>query len=746
MDYSIIENIGLLDLNRHFELFSSVSKLINSPNTSDQKLGRKALIRILDVWDSIPSEKKTMWEDLIEATGFYPYINKYKINLNDLGSKIRKIYHTSEHLGKSFHKKQKDLSELLFEKRNVIASAPTSFGKSLLIEEIVASGLYKNIVIIQPTLALLDETRRKLKKYNNQYKLIVRTSQPYQEQGCNIFLLTAERVLEYQNLPSIDLLILDEFYKLSKRRGDNRANVLNIAFIRLMKNKNCRFYLLGPNIDDISQGFKEKYNAIFFTTDYTLVETNVEDLYKNVKTKKGGKVVHKDIFDVLDNIKGQTLIFCSSPATARKLAFEYCTHLLEKGINHNNNLPLIEWIAENLTIKWSLSNCLSNRIGIHDGSMPKHITTSTINYFNKKHLDFLFCTNTIIEGVNTSAKNVIYYDNKIGRHEVDYFDYSNILGRAGRLMEHCIGTIVNLKKPPDKERMIVDIPAFEQDPIDYEVLINHDAQDVLDKNNNKQRYENFTQLDGKLQDILKINAVSIQDQLDTLEILKRDLNTPGKRDLIIWNSLSASRNLYARLQYIFELCSGKFQAKNEEPYCVTIGWMVNKVVSYCMNHSVDIMIRERIEYKCKEFMKNQNGAYSSVEDCLAKYTFKIQKIIDDAIELIFKFQKNWLQYRIPKWLGIINSLQQYATKQMGLESGDYSHVADMIENEFAESNIRILAEYGIPSSAIDKIQSNFKLQLKDKPEDDVIKFINENRNEINKVLSRYEVESLDRGI
>lgn len=44
--------------------------------------------------------------------------------------------------------------------------------------------------------------------------------------------------------------------------------------------------------------------------------------------------------------------------------------------------------------------------------MPKHITVSTIKYFNDQKLKFLFCTNTIIEGVNTSAKNVIYYDSK----------------------------------------------------------------------------------------------------------------------------------------------------------------------------------------------------------------------------------------------------------------------------------------------------------------------------------------------
>ncbi|WP_416224429.1 hypothetical protein [Acinetobacter tandoii] len=74
-----------------------------------------------------------------------------------------------------------------------MVSAPTSFGKSLLIEEIIASNKFKNIVTIQPTLALLDETRQKLKKYEN-YKLIVKTSQNSSLEKGNIYLFTAERV------------------------------------------------------------------------------------------------------------------------------------------------------------------------------------------------------------------------------------------------------------------------------------------------------------------------------------------------------------------------------------------------------------------------------------------------------------------------------------------------------------------------------------------------------------------------
>ena len=148
------------------------------------------------------------------------------MKLADFSDEIRMSYHQSNNLeNRYFHSEQKKIDELIKNHTNVIVSAPTSFGKSMLIEEIVASGEYSNIVIIQPTLALLDETRRKLKAYSDKYKIIVKTTQSYSEDKGNIFLLTAERVLEYPNMPPIQLLILDEFYKLSDKRGDNRSSI-----------------------------------------------------------------------------------------------------------------------------------------------------------------------------------------------------------------------------------------------------------------------------------------------------------------------------------------------------------------------------------------------------------------------------------------------------------------------------------------------------------------------------------------
>ena len=742
-----IENIALLEPEDHFELFQAIANAINSTDSSAQTTGRNHLIKIIDVWNQVPTAMKPMWEDLIESVGFYPYIEKFKMTVSDLDARIRQEYHRSNYIfDKTLHSKQKELSDLVLSKQNVIVSAPTSFGKSLLIEEIVASGIYTNIVIIQPTLALLDETRIKLKQYADQYKIIVRTSQEATKDKGNIFLLTAERVLEYPELPDIDLLIIDEFYKLSKQREDNRANILNIAFLRLTKNPNCRFYLLGPNIDNISPGFLEKYNAVFFKTDYSLVYTETEDRYDSVKKKHGGKVSNEDIFTVLDSADDQSLIFCSSPSTARKLAFAYCKYLEDQGIQKNADIPLIQWIHENLSIEWSLAHCLSNEIGIHDGSMPKHITTATIKYFNERKLKYLFCTNTIIEGVNTSAKNVIYYDDKIGTRDVDYFDYANIRGRAGRLMEHCVGKVINLKQPPEPNQLVVDIPAYTQNPIDDEVLVNIEKEEV--KAFNMDRYQRFESLPKELQVILKRNAVSIKDQLELIPIIREMMLDPNKRGDIIWGA-PRDKRLYHHLHAIFDLVQNRFVEGNDKNVLFSTGWMASQTTNYLYNNkSIRKLIDDRISYVAKEFLKKDDPDFADEQFNLLQFTRDYpdaaRQFADDAIEIVFKFQKNWLQYKIPKWLNVVDSLQKYVAKELGIQPGDYSYIAESIENEFSDTNIRILTEYGVPSSAIRKILARYSHNFKGLDEDQVVAKIVRNREIIKLHLIPYESEALDR--
>lgn len=199
----IIKNITTqkeLNITHSFDIAKKVGILLRDKN--NEIFGREILIHALDNWNKINKETIEMWTDLVESAGFYPYLekNKESMRFNNTPGKIRKEYCGSVNLkSQYFHIEQKQLEEILVKKKNLIVSAPTSFGKSMLIEEVVASMIYNNIVVIQPTLALLDETRKKLKKYNNNYKIILRTSQNPSMEKRNIFLLTAERVMEYKH-------------------------------------------------------------------------------------------------------------------------------------------------------------------------------------------------------------------------------------------------------------------------------------------------------------------------------------------------------------------------------------------------------------------------------------------------------------------------------------------------------------------------------------------------------------------
>lgn len=95
-----------------------------------------------------------------------------------------------------------------------------------------------------------------------------------------------------------------------------------------------------------------------------------------------------------------------------------------------------------------------------------------IDYFNDGLINVLFYNSIIIEGVNTSAKNIVYFDNKKGDAlDIDYFDYSNVKGCVGRLMQHYSGNAFNYNPPPEKEAIYIDMPFFEQNPINEERLL-----------------------------------------------------------------------------------------------------------------------------------------------------------------------------------------------------------------------------------------------------------------------------------
>ena len=92
---------------------------------------------------------------------------------------------------------------------------------------------------------------------------------------------------------------------------------------------------------------------------------------------------------------------------------------------------------------WDFLNALQNQVGVHNGKFPKYFQREIMRLFNDGAMSTLFCTSTIVEGVNTNAKTVVVYNNPSGKTpEGKRFLLLNINGRAGRYLHHFIGNIV----------------------------------------------------------------------------------------------------------------------------------------------------------------------------------------------------------------------------------------------------------------------------------------------------------------
>lgn len=730
---SEIEKIKKISFDESFKIISHCTQLLSQHSVEAELSARKIVIHILNNWEKVDSNVYEVWTDLIETLGFYPYIQKNRTNLKttSFADDIRMSYFQSDFLDNTYlHKEQKKISNYILSGKNVIASAPTSFGKSLLIEEIVASKKYRNIIIIQPTLALLDETRLKLKKYIDDYKIIVRTSQPYSEDKRNLFLLTAERVMEYEPLPPIDFLIIDEFYKLSLRRKDDRADTLNNAFLKVVNKFHPKFYFLGPNIDGITEGFAEKYDAIFYKSDFSLVDCNVIDKSYLIDWNKSDKQIDKQKVEILCELLNklqdeQTLIYCSTPARARRMAKIYLEYAQRTGQEKSRPVPLMEWINKNISPEWSLAKELQYGVAIHDGSLQKHMGASIIKYFNEGRLKCIFCTSTIIEGVNTSAKNVILFDEKKGGSEIDFFDYSNIKGRSGRMMEHYVGRIFNFCRIPIQNRIVIDIPFYEQDPeiLTDEILINIKKEDI--KQEVRNRYDQIEALPADLLEIIKQNGVSVNGQIRIYKRLMSDLKSRDVLQNIQWSQLPT----WDQMSYILAVAENNLFNFDDKRGVFSVKQLARYLNMYRTKKNIIEIVNDIYNSRI-ESVKNLT------EERKAKY-------YDEAVETAFHIYRHWFQFTVPKAFRVVDSIQRLICERRNMRSGSYSFFVQQLENDFIRENLSILVEFGIPSNAVRRLESIIPANLS---EDGVIDYIRKNRNDMNKILLPYERERLEQCI
>src|SRR4030067_1465290 len=138
----VLSNSTQIDFNKSFKLAKLCTHGLRSPEYNG--LARDLIIRVLDQWENVAKTTHALWNDVVETAGLYPYAIKKMLSGSSV---LRYEYHHSKYLKDVvLHEEQNLISLKLLAGKSVVLSAPTSFGKSLLIDELVASQRYTNIV------------------------------------------------------------------------------------------------------------------------------------------------------------------------------------------------------------------------------------------------------------------------------------------------------------------------------------------------------------------------------------------------------------------------------------------------------------------------------------------------------------------------------------------------------------------------------------------------------------------------
>jgi len=667
-------------LNAPFNVLSNVSTIC----TSNLEIGRDLVIRLLEDRNELSTDYRTILDELVIQVGLYPYVWSLESLGNlSLRNAIQHAAHRADGVMEDFvlHSAQTRILLKLLAGESVILSAPTSFGKSLLIDMVIASKDFENIVLIVPTLALVEETRRRMSRFVDRYSIITSSNQKISDR--NLFVFTQERFLAFESeIPHIDFFVIDEFYKLSISEEGDRSTQLNQALLKLA-NTGAQFYLLGPSIKSVPQSVVEKLGCSFLIEDFQTVAIEVHHLSK--KPSKG-----EALAKLLDTIDGQTMIYCQSPSSTRKVLKDY---LERRDVALSQDVELkeaAEWTAKNYHDQWLVSIALRHGIGIHHGKLPRSLGRFMIRAFEEGKLNILLCTSTLIEGVNTVAKNVVIYDGKLNRKPLDFFTFNNIRGRSGRMFRHFIGRVYVFSDPPQPELPFVDIPSFNpSDTTPSSLLIQMPFDDLPESLQLK--VDKLIKQDLLPPELLReFSGIEPEYLLEAAKYLKH-MNIQLLK-LISWSSRPTYDNILASSQIIWDQLNGAAAARRSAVYNAKM--MTYWIWELYKNRSVSKFRKKMIN---SQIDRDTNA--------------------DDAVENVLSFLRGWASFNYPKYLTALGGIANYILNKRGLTGCDYTPFAVSIEHLFQPDSFSSLEEYGLPFEISQKLLEHSLFNKRDELDD-----------------------------
>ncbi len=620
-------------------------------------------------------------------------------------------------------------------KNRYVLTAPTSFGKTFLVYEIIQKMQYQNVLLIFPAVSLLSENYAKLcvSEFFSEYELHSLSEESFDLRKRNIFIFTPERFLSFMDSHAqvhFDFAFIDEIYKIDNSfiidQGQEIENERDTAY-RLALEYACDsaidMLLAGPymNLPLSSMNKKESFYNFVRDNGFSVLEYNKYEIvskeYFTIKGKQSyeingrkieiGKVGKtkkiSNIVSALSSASENTIIYCGRKSDtetyAKKLLEDQSliSSFCERCASSQNYQMFLEHLESTFGSDWIVLRALQGRIGIHHSLIPKYIQKEIIKLFNAGALVCLFSTTTITEGVNTSAKNIVITSSRKGMKPLRQFDAKNIAGRAGRFQRHYSGRVIDLDN-------------------DFEAIVNGEAELLAHKNYDVQSAK--TDVDYQ---ITKEQYLSEADK-QTKESLQKRIEASGiPQEVFKCFKIIGPRDkleLYAKVkrlnrasleavgQISLELNRSKARKLDWDGFQLVAELLLpiiheEKLKSYIMIKTGKQQKFSLLTVLVESYLKS--GFLGMVEYYTKKYERPLSK--DAAIRKVADIVYNVFKYHLVKYLGLFDVLYRYHVSVIkNIEMDEVPGLGILLQK--LEYNAltpiaRKLSDYGVPFKLID---------------------------------------------
>lgn len=581
------------------------------------------------------------------------------------------------------HRYQKEVFDhFIAEKQNrYFLSAPTSFGKTYIIYEIIKKMAYDNVVLIFPTIALLGENYLKLldlrKKsgFWSQYSIHTLSDEDASDKK-NLWIYTPERFMSFidkHRNQQFDFIFIDEIYKIDNQYiidietvGENERDISfrialfdtclrardillagpYITFPDEKRNRSLEYFLLDNSFIVLNYNNIEIVNKALLSVqekkDYSF-----DDLVFTIKSQEKRKkllTVLKSVDKASANTEEGTIVYC-----CRKVEAESLAKYLVKNLNNTSSQSqeMKDFIAHLSAVfgdTWIIVQALQHGIGIHHGLVPKYIQREIISLFNNGDISVLLSTTTITEGINTTAKNVIVMSDMKGTKVLKHFDAQNIAGRAGRFNSHYSGRVIAIDN-------------------NFMAMLLEDGECLTHRG-----YDKFSRKSDVDLEISHSDYLSSEEKIRKAEIA-RMVAESGLPDEIINSFKSVSKvdkiALYRKLCLLTDLEKKKIEHFCKQLVIGQFNWagfdtICNILASSVKEEGLQTLMTQQIAnghvlLTPKVFFYLRDGFLGVIENEKSYYRRSVDTAIREASKMVF----NTFRYQLAKYLGVFDLLYRY---------------------------------------------------------------------------------------